>query len=147
MTTASDNKHIQNELALALPQLTPQQIAQVSPKLQRLGFQAGEIIIQQGDKADRFYILVKGRVEVWYKSANKHDYQVAFCEVGDYFGEIGLIKNAPRNSTIRATEEGDVEVLALDRDDFLAMIGDSRATEEEIAAEMTRRLLNLSRYS
>jgi CRP-like cAMP-binding protein len=147
MTTASDKKRLQNELALALPYLSPQQIAQVSPKLRRLGFQAGEIIIQQGDKADRFYIVVKGRVEVWYKSTKNHDYKVAFCEVGDYFGETGLMQNAPRNSTIRVTEEGDAEVLALDRDDFLVMLEQSKATEQEIAAEMARRLLNLSRYS
>lgn len=146
MTTDSDKKHIHTELALALPHLSLQQIAQVSPQLQQLAFPAGEIIIQQGDMADRFYILVKGRVEVWYKSTDKHDYQVAFCEVGDYFGETGLLKHTPRNSTVRATEEGDVEVLALDRDDFLAMIGDSQSTEEEIAAEMTRRLLDLSQY-
>ena len=130
-----------------MPYLTTQQIAQVSPRFQRLNFSAGEIIIRQGDRADRFYIVVNGRVEVWYKSSEKHDYQVAFCEAGEYFGETGLMKNSPRNSTIRATEEGDVEVLALGRDDFLGLVSDSQATEEEIAAEMARRLLNLSKYS
>jgi putative ABC transport system ATP-binding protein len=145
--TADNDKNIHSELALALPHLTPQQIAQVSPHLQRLNFPAGKIIIQQGDMADRFYILVKGRVEVWYKSTDKHDYQVAFCEAGDYFGETGLLKNTPRNSTVRVTEEGDITVLALDRDGFLAMVGESQATEEDIASEMTRRLLDLSQYS
>lgn len=147
MTPDSDHNNIHSELAMALPHLTPEQIAQVSPHLQRIGFPAGEIIIHQGAAADRFYIVVKGRVEVWFKAPDQHDYQVAFCEVGDYFGETGLMKNAPRNSTIRATEEGDVEVLALDRDHFLAMVGNSKATEEEIATEMTRRLINLSQYT
>lgn len=143
----SEYNNIDSELAKALPHLTPQQIAQVSPHFQRISYPAGEIIIHQGDQADRFYIIVKGRVEVWYKAPDQHDYQVAFAEVGAYFGETGLIKNAPRNSTVRATEEGEVELLALDREHFLAMIGDSRATEAEIAAEMTRRLINLSQYN
>ena len=147
MTTDSEKKSIHTELALALPHLSPQQIAQVSPRFRRLTFSAGEIIIQQGEAADRFYIIVNGRVEVWFKSADKHDYQVAFCEVGEYFGETGLLNNSPRNSTIRATEEGNVEVITLDRDDFLEMVGDSQATEEEIATEMSMRLLNLSKYS
>jgi len=147
MTTDNEKKRLHAELAAALPYLTTQQIAQVSPRFQRLNFSAGEIIIRQGDRADRFYIVVNGRVEVWYKSSEKHDYQVAFCEAGEYFGETGLMKNSPRNSTIRATEEGDVEVLALGRDDFLGLVSDSQATEEEIAAEMARRLLNLSKYS
>lgn len=145
--TNENSKGIQNELAAALPHLSEEQIAQVSPHFQRKAFPAGEIIIQQGDTADRFFILVKGRVEIWYKSTDRHDYQVAFCEVGDYFGETGLLKNAPRNSTVRATEEGDIEVLALDREYFLSMVSDSRATEEEIATEMTRRLLELSHYT
>lgn len=145
--TDNEKKRVQTELASALPHLTPEQIAQVSPHFRRVNFPAGEIIIRQGDTADRFYIIVNGRVEIWYTSADKHDYQVAFCEAGEYFGETGLMKNSPRNSTVRATEEGDVEVLALGRDDFLGMVGHSQATEEEIAAEMARRLLNLAQYS
>ena len=147
MTSHNDNKSIPNELALALPHLSPEQIAQVSPRFQPLSYPAGEIIIHQGDTANRFYIIVKGRVEVWYKSPDHQDYQVAFCEAGDFFGETGLLNNSPRNSTIRVTEEGEVEVLALNRDDFLAMVSDSQATEKEIAAEMCKRLLNLSHYS
>jgi CRP-like cAMP-binding protein len=146
MTAENDNQRIQSELAQALPHLSLQQMAQVSPHFQRVVYPAGEIIIQQGDQADRFFIVVQGRVEVWYKSKDKHDYKVAFCEVGDYFGETGLLKNSPRNSTVRATEEGDVELLALDREHFLDMVGGSQATEEEIASEMSRRLINLSRY-
>lgn len=147
MMSENEKKPVHRELAAALPHLTPQQIAQVSPRLQQATFAAGEIIIRQGDTADRFYIIVNGRVEIWYKSADKHDYHVAFCEAGEYFGETGLMKNAPRNSTVRATEEGDVDVLALDRDAFCDLVGHSQATEEEIASEMSMRLLQLSQYS
>jgi CRP-like cAMP-binding protein len=147
MMTDDEKKRIHTELALALPHLTAPQIAQVSPRFQRLNFAAGEIIIRQGETADCFYIVVSGRVEVWYTSSDKRDYKVAFCEVGEYFGEAGLMRNLPRNSTVRATEEGDVELLALERDDFLSLVSDSQATEEEIATEMAKRLLNLSQYT
>jgi len=147
MMSEQEKNPVHSELAAALPHLTPQQIAQVSPRLQRATFAAGEIIIRQGDAADRFYIIVNGRVEIWYKSADKHDYHVAFCEAGQYFGETGLMKNTPRNSTVRATEEGDVDVLTLDRDAFCDLVSHSQTTEEDIAAEMSRRLLQLSRYS
>jgi CRP-like cAMP-binding protein len=65
---------------------------------------------------------------------------------GEYFGEIGLLHNQPRSATVAASAEGELELLALNREDFLALIDESRGTEAQVAQEMIRRLINLADF-
>ena len=64
------------ELAQALPRLTPEQVAEVSPKLKREAFPPGEVIIHQGDLPDRFYIVIFGHVEIFYEDLENRTHAV-----------------------------------------------------------------------
>lgn len=132
------------QLAQALPQLTPEQVAQVSSKLIRETYGPGQVIIQQGDLPDRFYIVIKGRAEVLHEDISGKTDTVDVRRPGEYFGETGLIQNRPRSATVRASADGAVELLAMDRDDFEEMLDDSRATEMHVAQEMIQRLIRLA---
>ena len=143
---SSDKQEIDRDLARALPRLTAEQIAQLSPKFIRMTYAPGEVIIRQGDLPDRFYIIIRGRAEVWHEGLSGRTHTVEFRAPGDYFGEIGLLHNSPRSATVRATDEGEVEVLALDREAFQELIDESRATEAQVALEMTQRLIRLADF-
>jgi CRP-like cAMP-binding protein len=144
-STSSDNPTIDQQVAQALPRLTPEQIAQVSPRLIRQTFAPGEVIIRQGDPPDHFYIMLAGQADVWHEDLEGEDKLVDTRRPGEYFGETGLLQNRPRSATVRASEEGEVEVLALNRQDFQALLDDSRATEMHVAQEMIQRLISLAR--
>lgn len=131
-------------LAKALPVLTPDQVKSVYPQFEILNYGPSEIIVKQGDPADRFYILVSGRCEVIDHHPGGRDITVDWREPGEYFGEIGLLQNQPRTATVRAWPDGDVEVLALDRESFLHMTEGSKATEMAMAQEMVQRMINLA---
>jgi CRP/FNR family cyclic AMP-dependent transcriptional regulator len=131
-------------LAQALPQLTTEQIAQVSPRFIRETFAPGEAIIRQGDAPDRFYIVIRGQAEVLYEDLKGEIETVDRRKAGEYFGETGLIQNRPRSATVRASTEGEVEVLAMDRQDFQEMMAESKATEMHLAQEMIQRLIRLA---
>lgn len=134
------------QLARALPKLTAEQVGEVSPKFIRLTFQPGEVIIKQGDPPNRFYILVQGSVEILHEDLQGNTRTVDVRDAGEYFGEIGLLHNSPRTATVVAAGEGEVAVLALERDNFLALIDESRATEAHVARDMVQRLIRLGDY-
>lgn len=58
-------------------------------------------LIHQGDQADRFYILVRGAVEVRVADADGEERRVAVFEDGDHFGEIALLRDVPRTASVR----------------------------------------------
>jgi cAMP-dependent protein kinase regulator len=131
-------------LAKALPMLTSDQIAHVSPQFETITYDPGQVILKQGDPPDRFYIIISGRCEIIDHHPDGRDITVDWREPGDYFGEIGLLQNQPRTATVRAASDSPVEVMALDRDSFNAMTSDSKATEMTIAREMVQRMIDLA---
>ena len=71
----------------------------------------GDVIIKEGDSGNTFFQLLEGKVGV-YKDYDKADeVKLAVLEQGQYFGEMAVIENYPRSSTIVA--EGDVKVLEI----------------------------------
>jgi ATP-binding cassette subfamily B protein len=82
-------------------------------------------IILEGDPGDRFYILVRGTAEVLKGTA-----RVAVLQDGDYFGEISLLSDQPRNATVRSMTP--CVCLILQRDHFRAMLNRSASLRERI---------------
>ncbi|XP_023320379.1 cAMP-dependent protein kinase type I regulatory subunit isoform X3 [Eurytemora carolleeae] len=71
----------------------------------------GEIIIQQGDEGDNFYIIDQGEVEIYV-----NEEKVLTLGEGGSFGELALIYGTPRAATVKAAK--DVKLWGIDRDSY-----------------------------
>lgn len=74
-------------------------------------FSNGEIIIKEGDAGNSFFQLLEGKVSVCKNYGEEDQVQIAVLEEGQYFGEMAVIENYPRSSTVVA--EGDVKVIEI----------------------------------
>ncbi len=82
---------------------------------------AGHVVIRQGDRADRFYVILAGSVEVT-RSEGPGEPPRRLRSLGedDVFGEIGLLTGATRSATVSA--ETPVRLLSLDASAFLELV-------------------------
>ena len=124
-------------LLQAIPMFAPLKVVTLDAlarALDRVNVATGDVVVHEGDESDRFYIIESGLVRV--TAADGHLLREE--GPGDYFGEIGLLRDVPRTATITAA--ADTVLLALDRDEFLDAVtgqGEARRLAEDV---VTRRL-------
>ena len=128
----ADGEIVNEYVARALPLLSHAQMLKATRNLLPMTFTAGETIIQQGTDSDLFYIITEGHIEVGLRTPDGEDIVVATMGVGEYFGEIELLRGGKTIATIRAANDRAVDVVALDRATFCALLGESESTRAAI---------------
>ena len=113
--------------------LSPPVLERLAARLTPVQAQGGKEIIRRGDHGDRFYVVSSGEVDVLVDGRpTRREGE------GSYFGEIALLRDVPRTATVRAAT--DVELYALDRDDFLPAVtghsGSVQAAEAVIGSRL-----------
>jgi len=97
-------------------------------------FQAGQIVCQENDPGDSFYILLSGSVEVFSEQADKH---IANRYAGEFFGEMSLLLGIPRSATIRTLE--DSILFVVDRGNLQNLLVTHRELADRISEELATR--------
>lgn len=100
-------------------------------------FEAGEIIFRLGDSSDCAYFIKSGQVEV-IREEDRREVVVATLSEGEYFGEMALLSNAPRNAMVRARTRTVAEVVG--KENFLAMVNAVRSAREDVMKTVEKRL-------
>jgi energy-coupling factor transporter ATP-binding protein EcfA2 len=129
----ADGEIIDEYLTRALPALNEEQLLAATRELEELSYPPGALIIREGEPADNFYIVTRGQVEVVLHEPNGQEIVVATMGVGQYFGEIELLRGGPRIATIRAAPRTGVAVAALDREEFGRLVAGAEQTRAELA--------------
>lgn len=83
-------------------------------------YEAGEVILRQGEMGDTFYIVKSGRVDTYRKKGNGEE-KAGSIEEKKTFGTTSLLKGAPNPYSYKAANR--VTVFYLTRQDFEAIMG------------------------
>jgi len=84
--------------------------------LSRKAYPKNSTIIAAGDPTDAMYIVVSGRLKVVMSDKEGQEVILAILNQGEFFGEMGLIAQAPRSATVTTIEP--CELLTITRADF-----------------------------
>jgi len=82
-------------------------------------YPADTLLCREGAEEEIFYILGEGQVLVTQQLGDEERF-LRYSGPGQYFGEMALIANSPRNANVRTTTE--TSVLEIDKTTFIEMI-------------------------
>jgi CRP/FNR family cyclic AMP-dependent transcriptional regulator len=133
--TASDWADVLAGLPL-FARISKRRLRKIASLSQIQRFSPGDIVVQMGEPADAFYLILAGRARVVGKSRRT-------LGIGDYFGEMGLIDGEPRSATIAAA--GELETMKLARRPFLKLLKQEPQIAMSMMAELAARIRSLER--
>jgi voltage-gated potassium channel len=112
--------------------LNAARIAEIAGLLKREVVPANYVIVRRGERADAMFFIMSGEAEV--------DVQPTPVRLGrgQFFGEIGLLRDTVRMATVVATS--DCELLALDAADFRRLLDAHPDLRAEISRVADQRL-------
>lgn len=117
--------------------MTNAEKAKLCKAFQPENFDEGQMIIRQGDKGRKFYVLVDGSATVEADGS-----KVAELKSGDYFGEMALLDDDVRKASIIANN--DCKCFFVDRATFNKLLGDGGSLQNIMQRETVARLETLN---
>jgi cAMP-dependent protein kinase regulator len=99
--------------------LMEEELKEIIDVFEPCDFNAGDLIIRQGDRGDDFYVVERGRMSILCPGHNECDFPVPA------FGEEALIYGSPRAYTIAATIDG-CKLWRIRRDWYRGVVGQHR---------------------
>lgn len=136
----SDGELVDETIAQALPLLSHPLMKELARRVEQVSFQPGATILQQRKSVKNFYMIQSGQVEIVLQGRFNDDLVITSLGQNDFFGEISLLKGGKAIASVRASDEGPVELLALPQEDFNWLMEESPLTEETICRTVQQRL-------
>lgn len=101
-------------------------------------FQKGHTIFSQGDPGDGMFIIKSGMCRVVRKKPTGEEQEIAVLEPNDFFGEMALISDEPRNATVVTVS--DSEMFVLRKADFFHLVEKTPGLASRISNEFIKRV-------
>ncbi|KAL3080697.1 hypothetical protein niasHT_033254 [Heterodera trifolii] len=109
------------EIFAALPE---DRLSKMADVMDQDYYAAEHHIIREGEKGDTFFVINSGQVRITQSIEGELEpREVRILKQGEFFGEKALLGEEVRTANVIAMAPG-VEVLTLDRESFLKLIGD-----------------------
>ena len=124
----ADGEIVNEYVAKAMPTLPQDQMLWATRNAKTIHYEPGAMIVTVGTNADTFYIVSKGTVEVVLPRPNQSDVIAGQLGPGKFFGEMAFFHDRKRQASVRASENGSVEVITLSYDQLDKLLNQSEST-------------------
>lgn len=104
---------------------------------ERLDFEDGDAVFEQGSSGDDVYFILHGRADVVMDVAGRFVFVAELARHG-LFGEISAFCNLPRTASVRA--RGHLSVLRIPGEAFLGLVREEPAIALRAVRELAHRL-------
>jgi len=136
----SDGEIIDPTVAKALPLLSHRQMLDLTHILEARTFVPGSIVIEKGRSQEYFYLIRNGEVDVVLQSRRCSDLVVAKLGPGEFFGEVELLRGGNSIAEIRVTGDSPLELLVMNRNQFIQLLEESPLTEDALTRVVQSRI-------
>jgi CRP/FNR family cyclic AMP-dependent transcriptional regulator len=86
--------------------LAKAQLAQVASIADEIDLPEGKVLTREGERGREFFVLLDGEAEV-----RRNGRKLAAIRPGEFFGEMALVSDRPRNATVTVTTPARVLVI------------------------------------
>jgi len=121
----SDGEIIDETVAGALPSLDHPQMLQATHDVEKRVYEAGEVVIRQGEPVNHFYMVGNGQVVVEDEGGTA----VTTLSTHQFFGEVELMGDEKAVATVRAGSDP-VELALLPKAHFFKIMAESPPTTQ-----------------
>ncbi len=101
-------------------------------------YPAGAPILREAEQGDLVFVLMTGEVKVFVDSPDGREVVLTHLQSGDFFGEMALFEGEARSASV--TAQTDCELVALAREDFLAVLAHDFTLTKKILKTLSARL-------
>jgi len=117
--------------------LEPSKLKLLAFTSERITYEAGQVLFNQGDVGDAAYIIVEGAASVLVDTPDG-PLEVASLGRNDFVGEIAILCDVPRTATVKATAR--TVTLRITKDLFFRLVAEFPEMSVEIMRELAARL-------
>lgn len=105
----------------------------------RVSYEQGEMLFEQGDEADAAYIVISGSADVLVSSeTSSQPRKVAELGPNSFVGDMAILCDIPRTAGIRANAP--LDVLRIKKEHMMDMVNDSPTLAMAVLKELVQRL-------
>ena len=122
--------------------LSDQELEVLAANCERRVVMPHQLVIEEGQPANSLYIIESGTIKVVCSDDSGHEYVINTQGANEYFGELALVDDMTRSSSVYTEDECHFRVMH--KDDFSRILQDFPSIVPSLLRNLTRRVRGLT---
>jgi HEAT repeat protein len=120
-------------------ELAPEDLQRIAMTATEWLYGPNEVVVREGEVADELVVIVEGAVRVVHVEADGKERALRRIQTGEHFGELAVLREAPRAATVIAEPPG-VRGLMIGGDGLTAILRERPAAAMAMLATLATRI-------